>query len=429
MPVIHRVAFSVGSVILCLCLSLQTSTARGDDIVLQWNRAVLDSIRAEKTPPPVASRALAMTHIAIFDALNQIEGSYRSYSYTFPGVSIASPPPELSASTAAYIVLSHLYPTREAIFRSQWLSSFKAADGMARNAAAVAWGTYVGNLIVSYRRQDGASSVFSYTPLAACGKWKPTLPLFAPALLPQWSRVQPFGVTQVIFFRPTAPPAFSARSFTDAYQEVYRLGSATSTARTADQTQIAYFWEDGAGTVTPPGHWQVIAQRLSERFLLSRIENARLFALLSMAQADAAIASWDAKYTYNYFRPITGIRERCFNRPDLIKDPNWTPLLPTPPFPAYTSGHSTFSAASARLLALYFGTDNIAFSGPSPDPGRWPAALKGVQRSWPSLSAAAAEAGQSRVFGGIHWQFDNVAGLKAGAGIADQTFDIHLRKK
>ena len=429
MPVIHRVAFSVGSVILCLCLSLQTSTARGDDIVLQWNRVVLDSIRAEKTPPPVASRALAMTHIAIFDALNQIEGSYRSYSYTFPGVSIASPPPELSASTAAYIVLSHLYPTREAIFRSQWLSSFKAADGMAKNAAAVAWGTYVGNLVVNYRRRDGASSLVSYTPLAACGKWKPTLPSFAPALLPQWSRVQPFGVTQVIFFRPAAPPAFNARSFTDAYQEVYRLGSATSTARTADQTQIAYFWEDGAGTVTPPGHWHVIAQGLSERFFLTRIENARLFALLSMAQADAAISCWDAKYTYNYFRPITGIRERCFNRPDLVKDPNWTPLLPTPPFPAYTSGHSTFSGASARLLALYFGTDKISFSGPSPDPGRWPAALTGVQRSWPSLSAAAAEAGQSRIYGGIHWQFDNVTGLKAGAAIADQTFDIHLRKK
>jgi hypothetical protein len=416
-------------VIAVLCLIFHAFAALGDDVVLQWNRTVLDSIRAENTAPPVASRALAMTHIAIFDALNQIEGSYRSYSYTFPGVSIASPPPELSASTAAYIVLSHLYPTRESIFRTQWLNSFKAADGTVRNAAAVAWGTYVGNLVVNFRRRDGASSVVPYTPLAGCGKWKPAFPAFAPALLPQWSKVHPFGVTRVIFFRPPAPPAFDSRSFTDAYREVYNLGSVNSTARTADQTQIAYFWEDGPGTVTPPGHWQVIAQGLSERFLLPRIENARLFALLSMAQADAAIASWDAKYAYNYFRPITGIRERCFNRPDLVRDPNWTPLLPTPPFPAYTSGHSTFSGASARLLALYFGTDNIAFSGPSPDPGRWPAALPGVQRSWPSLSAAAAEAGQSRIYGGIHWQFDNGTGLKAGAAIADQTFDIQLRKR
>lgn len=423
MPVLRRFVLAV------LCIVFHVTVALGDDVVLQWNRTVLDSIRAEKTAPPVASRALAMTHIAIFDALNQIEGSYRSYSYTFPGVSIASPPADLSASTAAYIVLSHLFPAREAIFRNQWLSSFKAADGTVRNAAAVAWGTYVGNLVVNYRRRDGASSTSAYTPIAGCGKWKPTLPSFAPALLPQWPKVEPFGVTQVIFFRAPAPPAFNTRTFSDAYQEVHRLGSVNSVTRTADQTQIAYFWEDGAGTVTPPGHWQVIAQGLSGRFLLSRIENARLFALLSIAQADAAIACWDSKYTYNYFRPITGIRERCFNRPDLVKDPNWTPLLPTPPFPAYTSGHSTFSGASARLLALYFGTDNIAFSGPSPDPGRWPAALTGVRRSWRSLSAAAAEAGQSRIYGGIHWQFDNVAGLKAGSAIADQTFDIHLRKK
>jgi membrane-associated phospholipid phosphatase len=171
----------------------------------------------------------------------------------------------------------------------------------------------------------------------------------------------------------------------------------------------------------------VLAQGLSKRFLLSRIENARLFALLSIAQADAAISCWDSKYHYNYFRPVTAIREPCFTRTDLLADPEWTPLLPTPPFPAYTSGHSTFSGASARILELYFGTDNIAFSGTSPDPSRWPDVLPGVRRSWRSLSQAAEEAGQSRIYGGIHWQYDNVMGLRAGRGIADQTFDIHLR--
>ncbi len=408
---------------------LISAGANGDDVVLQWNRTVLDSIRAEKTPPPLASRALAMTHIAIYDALNEIEGKHRPYSYTFPGVSLASPPPNASASTAAYIVLSSLYPARESIFRTQWMSSFKPGHGTVRNAAALAWGTYVGNLVVNNRSGDGADRTVSYTPLAECGKWKPTLPTYAPALLPQWPQVAPFGVTKVIFFRAQAPPAFSTKAFAVAYREVASLGSARSTKRTADQTQIAYFWEDGAGSVTPPGHWQVIAQSLSDRFLLSRIENARLFALLSIAQADAAISCWDSKYTYNYFRPITGIREHCFDRTDLAANPNWTPLLSTPPFPAYTSGHSTFSAASARILALYFGTDNISFSGTSPDPGRWPNALTGVTRSWPSLSAAAAEAGQSRIYGGIHWQFDNVAGLKAGTAIADQVFDMQLRPK
>jgi membrane-associated phospholipid phosphatase len=413
--------------LLFVPISAGGSRVSADDIVLQWNRTVLNSIRAERTAPPVAARNLAMTHIAIYDALNEIEGSHRSYSYTFPGVSLLNPSPNVSASTAAYIVLSHLYPTRESIFRTQWLESFNIGDGTVRNTAAVAWGTYVGNLVINYRSNDGSNVTRNYTPLTGCGKWKPTFPAFAPALLPQWPRVQPFGVTNVAFFRAAAPPSLTSAEFGKAYKEVQSLGSVNSKKRTKDQTQIAYFWEDGGGSVTPPGHWQVIAQDLSAKFLLSRVENARLFALLSIAQADAAISCWDSKYAHNYFRPITGIREKCFSRKDLVKDPAWTPLLPTPPFPAYTSGHSTFSGASARILALYFGTDKISFSGASPDPERWPAILTGVTRKWSSLSKAAAEAGQSRIYGGIHWQFDNTVGLKLGQLIAEQTYDIHLR--
>jgi hypothetical protein len=408
-------------------VALMCGSVNADDIVLKWNQQVLDSIRAERTPPPVAARALAMTHIAIYDALNEIEGNHRPYSFTFPGVSVLNPPADVSASTAAYIVLKRLYPNRDAQFRTLWLSSFKPADGTVENAAAVAWGSYVGNLVIRNRADDGSTRVVNYVPRTGCLNWRPTLPLFAPALLPQWPRVRPFGVTNVAFFRATAPPAVSTKKFGDAYNEVYSLGSATSTTRTADQTQIAYFWEDGAGTVTPPGHWQVITRGLSEQFLLSRIENARLFALLSMAQADAAISCWDTKYAYHYFRPIQGIREKCFNRRDLPQDVNWTPLIPTPPFPAYTSGHSTFSGASSRILELYFGSDNIAFSGPSPDPQRWPNVLPGVVRSWTSFSQAAAEAGMSRIYGGIHWQFDNTEGLEAGRAIADQVFDMQLR--
>lgn len=406
---------------------ISANAVHADDVVLQWNQQVLDSIRAEKTPPPVAARALAMTHIAIYDALNEIEGNHRPYSYTFPGVSLLNPSPNVAASTAAYIVLKKLYPTRDAVFRTLWLSSFNPADGTVRNAAGVAWGTYVGNLVVKNRNNDGSSRVVNYAPRTGALNWRPTLPLFAPALLPQWPKVKPFGVTNVVFFRPVAPPLVSTTKFADAYKEVFSLGSATSTTRTADQTQIAFFWEDGAGTVTPPGHWQVITRGLSTRFLLSRIENARLFALLSMAQADAAISCWDTKYTYNFARPIQVIREHRFARTDLLQDVSWAPLIPTPPFPAYTSGHSTFSGASSRILELYFGTDNIAFSGPSPDPQRWPNALPGVVRSWTSFSQAAAEAGMSRIYGGIHWQFDNTEGLEAGRAIADQVFDMQLR--
>lgn len=410
-----------------ILVSTSSAAALAEDIVLQWNTELLNSIRAERTPPPAASRAMAMTHIAIYDALNEIEGNHTAYSYTFPGFTLTNPSPNVSASTAAFVVLRYLYPTREPIFRAKWVQSFQSGDGAVRNAAGVAWGVYVGNLVVRSRRYDASSQTVNYVPWPGCGYWKPTFPAFANALLPQWARLRPFGVTAVRFFRAPAAPGANTRAFGDAYREVMALGSVNSTTRLPEQTQIAYFWEDGPGTVTPPGHWQVIARGLSEQFLLSRIENARLFALLSIAQADAAISCWDTKFRYNYFRPITAIREHCFTRTDLPEDPNWTPLLPTPPFPAYTSGHSTFSGASARILELYFGTDNIAFSGTSPDPQRWPDVLPGVTRSWTSLSQAAEEAGMSRIYGGIHWNFDNTAGLNAGRAIADQVFNIQLR--
>lgn len=417
--------------IAAFCMSFAAVTeglVAADDVVLQWNQAILDSIRAERTLPPVAARALAMTHIAMYDALNEIEGQHRPYSYTIPGIRVVSPSPDVSASTAAYIVASHLYPAREAIFRTLWLNSFNNTDGMLANSVGGTWGTYVGNLVVEYRRNDGSDRTVNYTPSGIMGRWKPTLPAFSPAVLPHWPGVSPFGVTQVLFYRAPAPPGLETPAFAQAYNEVKRLGATNSTVRTADQTQIAIFWEDGAGSVTPPGHWQVIARGLSARYRLNRVQNARLFALLSIAQADAGISCWDSKYKHDIFRPITGITEKCSNRSDVVTDPAWRPLLPTPAFPAYSSGHSTFSAASARMLELYFGTNNIAFSGPSPDPQRWPQ-LNGVVRSWRTLSQAAEEAGQSRIFGGIHWQFDNTAGLKTGRGIADSTFDIHMRPR
>ena len=180
-------------------------------------------------------------------------------------------------------------------------------------------------------------------------------------------------------------------------------------ARTAEQTAIAQFWADGPGTVTPPGHWNVIATDLSAQRKLSLTENARLFALLNIALADAAILCWDCKYDCNFWRPITAIREADTDKnPATEKDPAWTPLLETPPFPEYTSGHSTFSSAAATVLAAFFGSDEIPFSTTSD-------AMQGFSRTFHSLSEAAAEAGLSRIFGGIHFMSANQQGLASGA--------------
>ena len=208
------------------------------------------------------------------------------------------------------------------------------------------------------------------------------------------------------------------------------LGRADSQFRTADQTQIALFWDDGPGTATPPGHWHEIAaailasrQPAASSSHDSLVQSARMMALLGMAVADAAVVAWDHKYAYSCWRPITGIHSADQDgNPATHADTSWTSLLATPPFPAYTSGHSTFSGASARLLALFFGTDAIAFSASSDK-------LPGVERAYTGLSQAAAEAGQSRIYGGIHWQYDNQLGLETGRALAEHVFFNYLRPR
>jgi hypothetical protein len=283
--------------------------------------------------------------------------------------------------------------------------------------------------MLSHRADDGADAVVPYTPSGEFGDWQPTPPAFAPALLPQWPYVTPFAMTSGDQFRGPAPPPFSSPDYATAYNEVRELGDTDSATRTADQTQIAYFWEDGAGTATPPGHWQVIAQQMAEMFGNDLLENARLFALLSMTQADAAICSWDHKYFYDHVRPYTAITSEADDdgNPATAEDPTWFNLIPTPPFPTYTSGHSTFSGGSARMLGHFFSTDDVDFCAPSPDPQRWPTQLTGVVRCWNHLSQAAEEAGQSRIYGGIHWQYDNQGGLSSGRALADYVFENFLQ--
>ena len=167
------------------------------------------------------------------------------------------------------------------------------------------------------------------------------------------------------FTHQPPPPNLKSANYAKEFNEVKSLGSATSTTRTADQTNIAYFWADGSGTETPPGHWNSIAQTVAQSQGNDLAENARLFALLNLAEADAAIAAWNMKLKYDFWRPITGIREADTDgNPKTTADPTWTPLITTPPFPSYVSGHSTFSSAAAAVLAELFG-DEVAFSSTS----------------------------------------------------------------
>jgi membrane-associated phospholipid phosphatase len=316
-----------------------------------------------------------------------------------------------AATQAAYQVATTLFPQQKALLDAALREGLSAVpDGRAR-ALGVQLGRRVGDAIVALRANDGSEASIPYTPGSGPGAWVPTPPAFAPALLPQWPRVLPFGIASGTQFRPAGPPDLASAQCAAEVSQVQALGSKTSSVRTQEQTDIALFWADGARTVTPPGHWNLIAERASLQDRKGLVFNARLFALLDVAVADAGIVAWDAKYTYNLWRPVTVIHAAADDgNPGTTPDPSWQPLLVTPPFPSYISGHSTFSGAASTVLDALFGSDRAVTVLPDPSVGLPP-------RQFASFDQAAEEAGISRIYGGIHFSSDNIDGLAAGRNV------------
>lgn len=389
------------------------------DVITDWNSAALSAIRAEKTPPPKASRSLAILHAAIYDAVNGILRTHESYlvESTVP----ASASVEAAASAAAHTVLASLYPAGAADFDALDAIVLAGILDHPQKRMGIAWGEYVAGRFLDWRANDGSSATIPVPIGSGPGFWVPTPPAYAPYLLPQWGQVQPFAMSFCSQFRPPGPPTLTSAKWAADYNEIKALGAAVGATRSPDQTQIALFWADGAGTETPPGHWNSIAQEVGAARGNSVKENARLFALLNIAMADAAICAWDAKYTYDFWRPVTAIRNGDTDgNPATDPDPAWSSFIVTPPFPEYVSGHSTFSGAAATVLALFYGTDQVAFTTRSDF-------LPGVVRHFERFSSAAEEAALSRLYGGIHFRSANEDGLRAGLMIGGWTFGHYLR--
>jgi membrane-associated phospholipid phosphatase len=374
------------------------------NVVLEWNQRALNAIRQTGMNTPLASRALAITQAAVYDSVNAIDRSFAPYFadvHASRGASL-----QAAAAQAAHDTLVALFPSQAVTFDAALAADLVGiAPGRARQGVEV--GHAVAQQILDWRSTDGSGAAVPYTPGTDPGDWQPTPPANLPALGPQWPLVKPFAMTGGSQFRPGPPPALDSAAYATAFNEVKGLGRVDSTTRTADQTQIAFFWRDGAGTSYAFGHWNTIAQGVSTERGLDLVADARLFALLNVATADAVITSWDAKYEYNFWRPVTAIRAADSDgNPGTAPDATWTPLLATPNFPSYTSAHSTVSSAAAAVLTSLFGADYHFTVGSE--------GLPGVTRSFDSFDAAAAEAGQSRIYGGIHFQFDNQAGLASG---------------
>ena len=388
---------------VCLVQAVQA------DPVLDWTALALDCIREDNTSPTLSTRNLAILHTAMYDAVNSITRTHQPYRFQLGAPAGASA--EAAAVAAACEVMIELYPSFD-VWADELYGSWIAAaahDSALTNGLSL--GRAVAMQVLDSRRGDGASTEVPYIPSSEPGQWQRTWPFFRPPLTPHWRYVTPFCLSEIESFVPGPPPALDSPEYAAALNEVKAIGGKESPLRTPEQSQIAVFWSDFIYTAMPPGHWHEIAASIARDRGNTLAESARLFALLSRAQADAAIVCWEAKYRYNLWRPITAIQRADEDgNPETENDPAWDHYLVSPPFPAYVSGHSTFSKASAEVLTRCFGRDAISFSARSDS-------LPGVQRSFQSLAACADEVGMSRIYGGIHFAFDDRAGKICGAKI------------
>lgn len=399
---------------------IKQETLSGEDVILQWNRVLTDTIRAGAHPSatifPV--RSYAMMHAAMFDAVNSIDGTYTPYLTDVPGSRNASQ--EAAAAQAAHDVLVGLYPTRATIYDAELTASLQGIREN-RKCQGIRVGEIVAAAMLAARENDGWNAplppyILSMTP----GNWQPTPPANSAAQFTHYPAVTPFATTSSTQFLPNPPPALTSDVYTRDFNEVKEIGSATSATRTADQTLVARLW---AGVGTPTLNfmaWNNVAGNVSVSRGLSTIEKARLFALFSIAFHDALQTSFASKFEYGLWRPVTAIRRADEDgNPNTSSDATWISLIVTPPYPSYAGNNATIGMVHATLLALVFGRDDITFTN------TWengPGGTGGATRSYAGFAAMAQEQADARIYGGIHYRFDNVAGQSIGRNVGNYVF-------
>ncbi|TMJ42353.1 MAG: vanadium-dependent haloperoxidase [Alphaproteobacteria bacterium] len=357
-------------------------------------------------------------HAAIYDAVNAIDGTHKPYLVRLSASHFASQ--EAAAAAAAHEVLLKLYPSFQAALDDQ-LQKALAQLSNAGRADGIQIGNTVADRILALRANDGSNAPpIAYVFGTAAGDYQSTPPNFPKQ--PQfthWSRVTPFALEAADQFRPGGPPKLTSDRYADAFDQVKSLGIANSTTATADEALTGSFWN---GAIQ--NYWNEIAQTASLAHNLTTAENARLFALLNLSFADAVIAFYDAKYTYNFWRPVTAIREAATDgNPETEADPNWLPeVTNTTPDPSYPGAHAVISAAGAEVLTSFFRKRHFAFDVTSE-------VLAGVTRSFTSFPAAAEEATLSRIFAGVHFRFDLTTGQRLGDDVADFVVDNFLTSR
>ena len=385
--------------------------------VIEWNRTLLVILRTAGSQPSTvhSTRSYAILHASIFDAVSNIDGTYSPYLVRLSNVSrLASQ--TAAADQAAHDVLVALYPAFQTTLDTKLQQDLAQIPEGQDKTDGVTVGQTVAAQILAFRSTDGANvTPPTFIPGNQPGDYQFTPPNFAPADFTQWPQVTPFAIARADEFRPGPPPQLTSDEYTKVFNEVQSLGFITSTTRTPEQTLIGTFWN---GNIQD--FWNEIAQTAALGHHLGLAHSARLFALLNVSLADTTIALFEAKYNYQFWRPVTAIELAGDDgNPDTNPNPNWLPLTTkTAPDPSYPGAHSTISFAGAEVLKFYFG-DRFAFDVTSES-------LQGMKRHFTSFSAAAQEAGLSRIYAGQHFRTDHLAGKGLGEKVAESVVDTIL---
>ena len=405
-------------VLLILVALLSPGAAQTDpvpDPVLEWNAILLDTIGGQN--PFAQARFAAITHVAVFEAVNAITSDYEPYLGTItapPGASA-----EAAAVAAAHGVLKNYFPGSAATLDAAHANSLAAIlDGQAKDDG-ITVGEAAAAAMIANRANDGSGPPQFHMPSSADpGEWQ-TTPGCPPAggVLLHWSEVTPFGIQSSDQFRSPPPPPLRSGKYARDYNEVKRVGEINSTERPQDRADVARYF-----AIAPPPHlFGQAASQVSVAQGKSLPENARAFALLTMAINDALVSSMETKYNYSYWRPITAIRAGdtdSNSRTD--PDPDWTPFITTPCFPSYQSAHASGSYAGRRVAEKVFGMrgHDITLSHPS---------VSDVVLQYTRFSQITDDVDDARVYGGIHYRFDQEAGARQGRQAASYILSNHLR--
>ena len=386
-----------------------TGRARAD-VIIDWNERAVNAGYAARVTPGVSARNIAMVHIAMFDAVNSIEPRYTPYRKRLSAEPNASR--EAAAAAAAHHILVRAYPDQTKEFEKALEASFAAVPQGQAKLDGIRLGEQAALAILRERGTDGADAPNTYRPFTTAGKYVPTMfPVMS-----SWGTVRPFALKTGNQFRPATPYALTSSRWGRDYNEVKKMGAKSGSARTPEQTEIARFW-----ALVGPATYNPVARQLSAEKNLDMVDNARLFALFSIAAADAGVAIFEAQYKYNFWRPVTAIRNGDLDGNHATdRDPTWEPFIATPMHPEYPCAHCTFQSTAASVLRTFFGSDIATFRLTS-------STAPGVTRSFSKLSDYVAEVVNARVYDGVHYRTSGEAGAAMGRKIGEYTVQNFLK--